>query len=115
MDDSDIAKAAIKGVANPAIAIGTANTLYRLANWKFSRMRRCAVLDRAITPIKLSKRCPRKTTSDATRAASSAVAGEIDTCADVSAAVSFNPSPIIKTWRPWACNCVIWAALDSGV
>ena len=48
--------------------------------------------------------------SEATRAASSAEAGEIDTSAVLSAAVSFSPSPTIRTDAPSACNAATRAA-----
>ena len=97
MDDSDIAKAAIRGVANPAIAIGTAITLYNVAIRKFYVMRFCDAFANGIKPTSWSRFSPKNTMSDALRAASNALDGEIETCASQSAAVSFKPSPIIRT------------------
>jgi hypothetical protein len=48
IDDVDIATAAISGVARPAIATGTASTLYPIASAKFWRI---SAADRLATAI----------------------------------------------------------------
>ena len=59
MDDSDIAKAAIRGVANPAIATVTAITLQNVAIRKFSVMRFCDALANGIKPTSWSRFSPK--------------------------------------------------------
>ena len=74
-----MAKAATKGVAKPAAAIGTAITLWAVANVKFSLIRARARFAVSIASGNGAKSRPSSTISKAARAASKAVAGEIDT------------------------------------
>jgi hypothetical protein len=54
------------------------------------------------------------TTSNGLRDASSAKAGAIDACADANAAVSFSPSPTIRTRLPSASSALIRSSLSVG-
>ena len=62
-----------------------------------------------------SRRSRVKTKSAASRPASEAEAGAIETCAAASAAVSFSPSPTIRTRWPAARSAFRRAILSAGV
>jgi hypothetical protein len=100
IEDIDIAKAAISGVASPAMAKWHGQNVVDCRDGEVLADAprrgpggRVGIRDGArLRPI--------NTMSDAVRAASSADAGEIETWAAASAAVSFRPSPTIRTFAP---------------
>src|SRR4051812_45615837 len=78
-EDPDIAAAAIRGVAKPATAIGTARTLYPTASQRFCRIRCNARREKSIAATTGASGLPRKTRSAAAWLRCAALIGDMET------------------------------------